>query len=88
MSPFVMTRGCTVSMTPQLKNASCANMSSSFPGISLICVSTSSVLLLPFRTRLALSITFGRFVVMSTTASLPLVTITFGLENVFTSSLP
>ena len=48
----------------------------------------SSVLLLLLRTRLALTVTFGRFFVMSTTASLPLVTITFGFENVLASKLP
>ena len=88
MSPFVITRGCTFSVTPQLKNASCANMRLSRPGISVIRESTSSVLFEPLRTRLALSVTFGRFVVMSTMASLPLVTITFGFEKVLKSWLP
>ena len=75
-------------MTPQLKYASWANISLSLPGISVILASTSSVLLLPLRTRLALSVTLGRFFVMSTIASLPLVTMTFGLENVLKSWLP
>ena len=57
MRPFVRMRGRTLRETPQLKNASWANISLSCPGISASLMSVSSVLLPPLMTRLALNVT-------------------------------